>query len=297
MFCVENPGKWFGVIAPTHSDLINTIFEGESGLLSIIPDICIKKYVGGSQPKIFLWNGSVIRGFSAEKPGRMRGPNLAGSWLDEMCEYRYDQQAWDQMQFANRKGTNRFIMITTTPKPTKLLKRIVKDVKGKMVMTTGVFDENAANLNQDFVEEMRDTYAGTRLGRQELNAEILDDRLGKFWNMDNIDMNRVDHAPADMKRIVIGVDPSGTKNGDETGIVGAGLGANGRFYILDDSSVRGSPHEWATRVCESYSKLNADRVIAEGNFGMEMVERNIRTVDPNISYRMVRAKTRQGCKG
>jgi phage terminase large subunit-like protein len=156
------------------------------------------------------------------------------------------------------------------------------------VVTRGSTLENAANLAPVFLDNILETYQGTRLGRQELDAEILDDNPGALWKRDQIEALRVHAAPA-LKRVIVAVDPSATSGGDETGIVVAGIGADDQGYVIDDLSLQGSPHEWASRAVGAYHTQQADRLIGETNNGGEMVELTIRTVDKNVSYKGVHA--------
>jgi predicted phage terminase large subunit-like protein len=200
---------------------------------------------------------------------------------DELAAWQYPD-AWDQLMFGLRLGDNPRVIVTTTPRPTPLIRSLVKDTRTRI--TRGSTFDNADNLAPQAIEALREKYEGTRLGRQELYAEILDDVEGALWTRDTIHITRT--MPT-MQRVVIGVDPSG--GGDEIGIVATGKGIDGRFYVLEDATCSLSPSGWARRVAETYRKHNADRIVAERNFGGDMVESTIRTADRHLPVRMVTA--------
>lgn len=206
---------------------------------------------------------------------------------DELAAWRYPE-SWDQAVLGLRLGDNPQALITTTPKPTKIIKELVAD-KGS-VITTGSTYENKSNLAASFLSKLVKKYEGTRLGRQELNAEILADNPGALWKRAQIDELRVKTAPA-MKRIVVAIDPAVTGNADsdETGITVNGLGSDDHGYLLADLSMRGTPEEWARAAVNAYHDWKADRIIGETNNGGDMIETVIRMVDRNVSYKAVHA--------
>jgi predicted phage terminase large subunit-like protein len=181
-------------------------------------------------------------------------------------------------------------VITTTPKPIKLLKEIVKRDGQDVVVTRGRTADNAANLAPSFMSQIVARYEGTRLGRQELNAELLEDVQGALWTRDLLEEGRRDKAPP-MRRVVVAIDPavSVSESADETGIIVAGLGVDEKGYVLEDASGKYSPIEWARRAVGLYNKHGADRIVAEANQGGLMVETTVRTVDANLSFKAVRA--------
>lgn len=201
-----------------------------------------------------------------------------------------------------RLGKNPRVLAMTTPRPTKLIRDLVKREGRDVIVTRGITTENEANLPPAFIEQMVARYGGTRLGRQELMAEILEDVVGALWQRDWIERDRVEKAP-DMRRIVVAIDPavSSGEDADETGIVVCGVGVDGRGYVLEDISGRYAPHEWARHAISAYHRHRADRIIAEKNNGGEMVENTIRMIDPNVSYKAVHASrgkvTRAGACG
>ncbi|MFQ6018224.1 MAG: terminase large subunit domain-containing protein, partial [Kiloniellaceae bacterium] len=210
------------------------------------------------------------------------------AWDDELAKWRHAEAAWDQLQFGLRLGPRPRQVVTTTPRPIKTLKNLIKDPD--TVITRGSSYENIANLAPAFIQRIIRRYEGTRLGRQELDAELLEDTPGALWRRARIDDLRVAAAPA-LVRVVVAVDPA-TSSGpesDETGIVVAGLSADNHGYVLDDLSMRGSPDAWGRSAVAAYHRWRADRIVGEVNAGGEMVEHVIRTVDRDVSYKAVRA--------
>lgn len=215
---------------------------------------------------------------------------FANGILTHNCKYRYARETWDMLQFTMRAGRDPRVMVTTTPRPIPIIRELLAD--RSTVVTRGSTMDNAANLPGKFLAQLKDKYEGTRLGRQELNAEVLDDLPGALWTRSMFDDHRVKAAP-DMARIVVAVDPSGTAGesdgGDSIGIVVAGKGVDGRAYVLADRSCKLSPDGWARRAVGAYHEFGADRLVAERNFGGAMVEAIIRTVDRGVSYKEVTA--------
>lgn len=281
-----NPGAQIAAVAPTHSDVRGTIFEGVSGLIACAPRELVADYNRSNQELRFT-NGALIRGFSAEKPDRLRGPQFHRAWADEQAAWQYPE-AWDQLMFGLRLGDAPQVIVTTTPRPTPLIRALAKDERTHI--TRGSTFDNAAHLAPDALIRLRERYEGTRLGRQELFAEILEDLPGALWQRDWFDRNRVTARP-DMQRIVVAVDPSGTAgasdDGDNIGIVVAGKGVDGRAYVLADRTCKLGPDGWARRVVDAYREFGADRIVAERNYGGAMVESLIRTVDRKVSYKEV----------
>lgn len=283
-----NPGAQIAAVAPTHSDVRGTIFEGVSGLIACASPELIADYNRSNQELRFT-NGALIRGFSAEKPDRLRGPQFHRAWADEQAAWQYPE-AWDQLMFGLRLGSAPQVIVTTTPRPTPLIRALAKDARTHI--TRGSTFDNAEHLAPDALVRLRERYEGTRLGRQELFAEILDDLPGALWQREWFDSYRISQAP-EMQRIVVAVDPSGTAGasdeGDSIGIVVAGKGIDGRAYVLADRTCKLSPDGWARRVVAAYHEFGADRIVAERNFGGAMVESLIRTVDRRVSYKEVTA--------
>ncbi len=292
-FMFKNPGARIGVIAPTMGDARDTCFEGVSGLLSVIPQECILNW--SRQPcDLTLWNGAKAKGFSAEEPDRLRGPQHHRVWCDELGAWRYPD-AWDQMQFGLRLGTNPQAVVTTTPRPTVLVKQLIKDPK--TILTKESTFANEKNLAASTLKLFKDRYSGTRLGRQELEAEVLDDVPGSLWTRARLDAMRVNEKDLpEMQRVVVGVDPAvgAVNDGDEegraeTGIIVAGLGVDGRGYLLSDLSGRFSPDGWARRAVSGIDQFDGDAIVAETNQGGEMVVSTIRSVRTTVRVVKVHA--------
>jgi phage terminase large subunit-like protein len=282
-FGVSRPGSRMAIVAPTYADARDTCVEGESGLRNVLPPESIEAW-NRSLGELLLFNGSRYKLFSADEPERLRGPQFHRAWCDELGAWRYPE-TWDQLQFGLRLGDNPQVVVTTTPRPTPLVRRLV--ASGRTRITRGSTFDNAGNLAASALQQLRERYEGTRLGRQELNAEILDDVPGALWTRAMIDDARKPVGPPQMRRVVVAVDPSGTRgddSGDEIGIVVCGKGVDGRGYVLADRSCRLSPDGWGRRAVDAYREFKADRVVAERNFGGAMVEHVIRTVDRNVSY-------------
>jgi phage terminase large subunit-like protein len=276
--------KRVGLIAPTAADARDVMVEGESGILACSPPDFRPLYEP-SKRRLTWPNGAVATLFSAEEPDRLRGPQHDFIWADEPAAWKYPE-TWDMAMFGLRLGTNPQVVATTTPRPTRLIRDLVADPE--TVVTRGTTHENARNLAPAFLTAIVKKYEGTRLGRQELNGEILDDNPGALWSRNVIEALRVrEHPP--LLRIVVGVDPAATSDpkSDETGIVVAGVDAAGHCYVLADASLQGTPLTWATAVKRVYDQYRADRVVAEKNNGGELVEANLRTVDRTLPYRGV----------
>lgn len=286
-FGSRNPGSRIAIIAPTFQDARDTCVEGESGLLSVLPKACIETW-NRSLGELVLWNETRFKLFSATEPERLRGPQHHRAWGDEVAAWP-DPTAWDQMLFGLRLGAHPQVIATTTPKPTPLIRRIVRTA-GAMVTRGSTFD-NSDNLPEGTLAHLRDRYEGTRLGRQELFAELLEDVQGALWTTEMLDGCRLRSIP-DLRRIVVAVDPSGTSGngkGDDIGIVAAGKGADGRFYVLQDASCNLSPDGWAKKVAATYERWGANRVVAERNYGGAMVEAVLRTAARHLPIKMVTA--------
>lgn len=279
--------KRIALIAPTAHDARHVMVEGESGILSIAPPWNRPDYEP-SRRRLAWKNGAEAYTFSSEEADRLRGPQFDLAWADELAAWTDPQNCWDMLQFGLRLGTHPRWLATTTPRPIRLLKELIS--RSDVVVSRATTFDNAANLAPTFLEAIRKRYEGTRLGRQELNAELLSDTPGALWHADWIDNGRVERLP-DLKRIVVAIDPavSNSEGSDETGIVVAGIDDGGHGYLLNDCSGRYAPHEWARKAVEAYKRYAADRIIAEVNNGGQMVESTLRMIDHNIPFRAVHA--------
>lgn len=263
------------LIAPTSADARDVMVEGESGMLAISPP-GFRPLYEPSKRRLTWPNGAIATMYSADEPDRLRGPQHDGAWADELAAWRYPE-AWDMLMFGLRLGADPRCVVTTTPRPTPIIKSLV--AASTTVTTRGSTYENIDNLAPAFAEQIISRYEGTRIGRQELHAEILTDVEGALWQWEWIDGSRVAVAPQ-CTRVVVAVDPAGTHSAqsDETGIVVAGLGEDGGYYVLHGLGYRLSPQGWATRTLNLYDEHAADRIVAERNQGGEMVEHTIRMV-------------------
>jgi phage terminase large subunit-like protein len=295
--CSMEDAAWYGVthsearialIAATYADARDTMVEGESGLLGILPRSAIATW-NRSLGELILPNATRYKLFAATEPDRLRGPQHHRAYCDELAAWEYPE-TWDQMKFGLRLGDNPRAIIATTPRPTGLLKRIIDDPA--TAITRGSTFDNEENLAPSALRQLRDKYEGTRLGRQELFAEILEEVPGALWNRTNLEANRIrpEKAPS-MRRIIIAIDPATTSgwDADETGIICAGLGVDGHGYVLEDVSGKFSPIEWARKAIALYAARKADRIVAEVNNGGEMVEHTLRMVDGYVSFKPVHA--------
>lgn len=279
--------RYVNFIGATADDARDIQVVGESGILAICPKSERPVYIGNKN--LLRWpSGATSLIFTADKPERLRGKQHEKVWADELAAWRYPE-AWVQTTLGLRLGRNPQAVITTTPKPSKLIKDLIADPLTIMGEGTQYSTyANTANIAKSFIDKIVKRYEGTRLGRQELKAEVLSDNPGALWKRTELDDHRVVKAP-DLVRIVVGIDPSATSEGDEAGIVVAGVAKDGQGYVLDDLSIQGSPHAWATAAIVGYGKYKGDRVVAETNNGGEMVELTLRTVDPSIPYTAVHA--------
>ena len=294
LYALKNPNTICAVVAPTHGDLRRVCFGGPSGLISIIPKECFlqskdQKGYSSSVAEIRLHNGSKIIGYAAQEPDRLRGPQFHRAWCDEIAAWRYPE-AFDQLMFGLRLGENPQCVITTTPKPTKLIKDLVG--REDVYVTSGSTFENEANLAKSALAMLKEKYEGTTLGRQELYAEIVDNLEGALWTHELIEEARLkDDTERQLTQIIVAVDPAVTanENSDETGIVVVGKDHNNEFYVLEDLSGRHSADKWGKIAINAFYEWEADRIVAEVNNGGDLVERLIRNIDHNVSYRSVRA--------
>ena len=276
------------LVGETIGQVRSVMIEGLSGLLSIHPP--------RERPKLevsknqLVWpNGSIAQMFSADDPDSLRGPQFDAAWCDELCKWRRPERAWDMLQFALRLGTQPQCVATTTPRPIPLLTDIMNDAA--TVTSRSRTADNAANLAPAFLAEMQRRYADTLLGRQELEGEIVTDRMTGLWKRQWFDEARLVARP-ELKRIVVAVDPPVTSNAgsDSCGIIVAGLGVDGRGYVIADRTIQGrEPAVWAHAAVAAYRDYSADRIVVETNQGGDLVVQVFRTVEPNLPVKKVYA--------
>ena len=276
------------IVAATAADARDVMVEGESGILATAPTWCRPIYQ--TTRRRLQWpNGAIATLYSAEEPDRLRGPQHDAALCDELATWR-DPSTWDMLQFGLRLGKNPRIVVATTPRPTRLVRQLLLREGQGLVVTRGTTYENRDNLAPGFFQQIVSRYEGTRLGRQELLAEVLMDVPGALWNLDGIDAARRERAP-DLTRVVVAIDPAVSTNegSDETGIIVAGRDEGGHGYVLEDLSGKHQPADWARTAIAAYRRHSADRIVAEVNQGGDLVENTLRTIDENVSYSSVHA--------
>lgn len=287
--------KRINLVARTAADARDTMVEGESGILA-----CCKYDAGNipvyepSKRQVSWPNGAIAKMFSAEQPDALRGPQCDFWWADELASWQYLDETWSNLMFGARLGEHVQGVVTTTPRPVPLIKQLVEQSRGdkaRVVVTRGSTMDNAANLAPNALASLKARYEGTRLGRQELNGEILDDNPGALWQRSDLDKYRVSAHPR-LALVCVGVDPAVSSGGEacETGIVVCGRDEQSppHYYVLDDLSLSGAtPDQWGRQAVAAYNKWRADSIVAERNNGGEMVEATIKTVSHNLPVKSV----------
>lgn len=284
----DKPVGRMALIGETIADAREVMVEGVSGLLAVHPR--------GERPtwiptrRRLEWpNGAVAHVFSAEDPEALRGPQFEAAWCDELCKWRHAEETWDMLQFGLRLGTRPRELVTTTPRPVPLFRKLLADPRA--AITRAGTKANAWNLAPAFLDAVVGRYAGTRLGRQELDGELIEERADALWTRAMIDAARADEVPA-LTRIVVAVDPPATsgRRADACGLVAAGVDAAGGYWVLDDATMeRARPAEWAARAVALYHRLEADALVVEVNQGGEMVAAVLGEIDPTVPVTPVRA--------
>ena len=276
------------LVGETEHDVREVMIEGPAGILRVSPRS--ERPLWMATRRRLEWpNGAIGLAFSAEDPEQLRGPQFDAAWCDELAKWRYVDATFDMLQFGLRLGHRPRQLITTTPRPIPLIKRLLADPR--TAVTRAATQANAAHLSPAFLDEVLARYAGTRLGRQEIDGEVIEDRTDALWTRALIEAARVRAAPP-LMRIVVGIDPpvSGRPGADACGIVAAGLAADGCIYVLEDASVQGlSPAGWATKAVALYHRLKADALVAEVNQGGDMVRAVLAQVERGLPLRTVHA--------
>ena len=291
----ENPGCRIAMVARTSSDVRDVMVEGESAIMACCPPWNMPRYEP-SKRRITWANGSIATTFSADEPDLLRGPQFHYAWADELASWRFLKESWDNLQLGLRLGDDPRAIVTTTPKPIKMLRTLMADPT--TVVTGGSTYENRANLADSFFDNITRLYEGTSVGRQELYAQLLDQAEGALWQREDIDKHRIAESPQ-LGRVVVAIDPavSANEQSDETGIVIAGSlylpqphgSPLQHFYVLDDKSGRMRPRQWGQRALSMMDRWIADRIVGEVNNGGDMVGETLRTIDPDVAFRAVHA--------
>ncbi|WP_321397355.1 DNA-packaging protein [Emcibacter sp.] len=276
------------LVADSYLDAVQTMVQGESGILACCPE-AFRPQFEISKKRLVWPNGIQAFLYSSESPDQLRGPQHHLAWVDEIAKWSYVEETWNNLLFGLRLGNKPRVMITTTPRNIPLLRKLVDDEKVRI--TRGNTFDNSANLPPAFLEEIRERYEGTRIGRQELYGDLLTDMEGALWSRDLLENCRGPSVP-ELSRIVVAVDPPVTSgpDADQCGIIVAGRDRAGKAYVLQDYTVQGTgPLDWASRAIKAYHEHAADRLVAEVNNGGDLVESLIRQIDPEVSYLPVRA--------
>lgn len=277
------------LVAETAADLRDVMIEGVSGVLAVHGRREDRPVWEPSRKRLTWPNGALAQGFSAEDPESLRGPQFHAAWLDELAKWRKPQETFDMLQFGLRLGPRPRQLVTTTPRAIPLLKKLLDDPA--VAVTHAATRANEAHLSAAFLAAIEERYAGTRLGRQEIDGEMIEDRPGALWTRAMLEAARA-AGPPRLRRVVVAVDPpaSSGERADACGLVCAGLGEDGRVYVLDDATLeRARPAEWAAAACALYRRREADSLVAEVNQGGEMVARVIAEQDAGVPVEMVRA--------
>lgn len=280
------------LIGASIHEVLNVMINGESGIRRTAPLKEQPKWNSATNTLHFP-NGALCYVIGAETPEKLRGPQFDAAWIDEFAKFRCSKEIWTQLMMSLRLGEHPRCIITTTPRPSKLIEEIMQNQS--TVVTRGTTFDNKDNLAKSFLTQVQKQFEGTALGAQELYGEILDSCKGALWNRDLI---RYAPIPTDIRRIVVAIDPAATnhQDSDETGIVVVALGEDQKLYVLEDLSGRLSPLEWGQRAVQAYFDYKADRIVAEINKGGDMVERIIKSIDPHIAYKSVRATRGKGIR-
>jgi phage terminase large subunit-like protein len=285
----KGSARRIALVAETAADGRDVLVEGESGILSVHPKEFRPLYEP-SKRRLTWPNGTKATLYNGTEPEQLRGPQHDHAWLDELAKWRYAEETWDQLQFGMRLGEHPRQMITTTPRPIPIVRKLL--AMPSVHVTRGSTYDNRSNLAPSFFQQVVSRYEGTRLGRQEINAEILSDVPNALWTRAILDSNRVRTLPH-LRRIAIAIDPSGHSedddSGDLAGICVFGVDIRGVGYVIADASCHGGPLTWARAAVNAYHEYEADVMIAETNFGGAMVEHTIRTVDKRVKFVQVTA--------
>jgi phage terminase large subunit-like protein len=275
-FLHEHPSSRVALVGPTWRDVRDTMIEGESGLLAVLPPREVVKW-NTSLGELTLRNGSKCFAYAATQPDRLRGPQHHFAWGDELAAWER-AETWDVLLLGLRLGKDPKVVLTTTPKPRAIVRAVLKHPR--CVTVRGSTYDNIDNLPPDYAAAVLAQYEGSRMGRQEIMGELLEDVEGALWTLDDIDKARVPEAP-DMLKVVVAIDPAGG-GADEVGIVAVGMGKDRHGYVLADRSGHFTPERWAKRAVDLYRELEADKIVVERNYGGDMVKATIQAVDKRV---------------
>lgn len=276
------------LVGQTKADVRDTMIElGDSSIMRCSPPWFMPSYEP-TKRRLTWPNGVIGIAYSGDEPGQLRGPQHQKAWVDELAKFERPQETWDNLMFGLRVGRLPQVVVTTTPRPIAIIKQLANDPAAVVVRTHT--QDNAANLDSNFLKFILDRYEGTRLGRQELGAEILSDNPQALWKRANLDEMRLSAFP-DLARIAVAVDPgvTSTETSAETGIIVAGVSKEEHVkgYVLADYSLRGTPREWASAAVAAYHTHKADVIIGEANNGGDMIESTVKTVDEEVNFKKV----------
>ena len=290
-----DPRARIALVGATLGEARSVMVEGASGLLAVAPRWNRPDYAPALR-RLTWPGGAVAMLFGAAEPDALRGPQFSHGWADEIGKWASGEAAWDNLMMAMRLGDDPRVVATTTPRPVPLVRALAARDGADVVVTRGRTADNAANLAPGFVAAMAERYGGTRLGRQELDGELIEEAEGALWSRDLIERCRVRHVPgradgqAVLSRVVVAVDPPASVGGDACGIVVAGLGGDGRAYVIADASVAGlSPEGWARAVAAAATAHGADKVVAEANNGGAMVASVLHAAEETMPVTLVHA--------
>jgi phage terminase large subunit-like protein len=271
----KRPDTHIAMVGRIPADARDVMVNGESGILASSPPDFLPSYTPSQ--RLLKWpNGSEAHLYSSEKPADLRGPNFHCAWIDELAKYDQAQEVWDTLAMAVRLPPEPRIVVTTTPRPTPIIKSLVEDRATHV--TQGSIYDNRSNLSEKFFERLIKRYEGTYLGQQELEGLLISDRPGSLWTREVIEKNRVRTLPSALSRVVVAIDPPATASVEtaEAGIIAVGRAADGMAYVLADASIHGTPDDWGRAAIRLYDEFKADQIVGEVNNGGDMVGFTVR---------------------
>ena len=281
------------LVGETYDQALAVMVKGESGIMACSPPDRCPRWVAGE--RMLVWpNGAEARLYSAHDPEALRGPQFDAAWIDELAKWKRAEETWDMLQFGLRLGADPRQVVTTTPRNVQVLKDLL--ARESTVMTHAPTEANRAYLADSFLQDVRARYGNTKLGRQELDGELVEDMEGALWARAALERARVADVP-EGARVTVAVDPpvTGHKGSDACGIVVVAVVQKGppkdwHAVVIEDCSVQGvSAHQWAERAVAAYERHGAARMVAEVNQGGDLVLDAVRAIDPLVNVQSVRA--------